>query len=306
MIIHWIINNGIMSNKTKAVILMLISSFAFALSAAAVKLAGNLPVFEKVFFRNIVSVVIAFIVLRQKKMPAFGKLENQKYLISRSLLGILGMVLYFYAITHLVLADSAILHKLFPFFVTIFASIFLKEKISKIQIPALILVFFAALLIIKPRFDYSILPALAGFGCAVISGMAYTLVRFLRDREHPSTIVFYFSLSSLVILSPLVILDFQEPTSIQWIYLLMIGIFAAIGQFSLTYAYRFGKASEVAIYNYSNIIFAAVIGFLIWGEISDIWSIAGGSIIIIISIIVFIYNNRSKETPEVTPYLNDN
>ena len=86
----------------------------------------------------------------------------------------------------------------------------------------------------------------------------------------------------------------------------MIGIFAAVGQFSLTYAHRFGKASEVAIYNYSNIIFAAVIGFLIWGEISDIWSIAGGSIIIIISIIVFIYNNRSKETPEVTPYLSDN
>jgi drug/metabolite transporter (DMT)-like permease len=86
----------------------------------------------------------------------------------------------------------------------------------------------------------------------------------------------------------------------------MIGIFAAIGQFSLTYAYRFGKASDISIYNYSNIIFAAVIGFFIWGEISDIWSITGGSIIIIISIIVFIYNNRSKETSEVTPYLSDN
>jgi len=143
---------------------MLISSLALALSAASVKLAGHLPVFEKVFFRNIISVVVAFIVLRQKKMPAFGKLENQKFLILRSLLGIVGMVLYFYAISHLVLADSAMLHKLFPFFVTIFAAIFLKEKISKIQIPALFLVFFAALLIIKPRFDCSILPALAGFG----------------------------------------------------------------------------------------------------------------------------------------------
>ncbi len=284
-----------MSNKTKAVILMLISSLALALSAAAVKLAGQLPVFEKVFFRNIISVVVAFIVLRQKKMPAFGKLENQKFLILRSLLGIVGMVLYFYAISHLVLADSAMLHKLFPFFVTIFAAIFLKEKISRIQIPALFLVFFAALLIIKPRFDYSILPALAGFGSAVFSGMTYTLVRFLRNREHPSTIVFYFSFASLVVLAPLVILDFQVPTLSQWLYLVMIGIFAAIGQFSLTYAYRYGQASEIAIYSYANIIFAAFLGFIIWGEISDKWSILGGSLIMLISIIVFLYNRRSAD-----------
>jgi len=283
-----------MSDKTKAVILMLISSLAFALSAASVKLAGNLPVFEKVFFRNIISVVVAFIVVRQKGMPAFGKRENQKFLILRSLLGILGMVLFFYAINNLVLADSAMLHKLFPFFVTLFASIFLKEKISKIQIPALILVFLASLLIIKPRFDYSILPALAGFGCAVVSGMTYTLVRFLRDREHPSTIVFYFSFASLVILAPLVLLDYQSPTNAQWVYLIMIGVFAAVGQFSLTYAYRYGKASEIAIYNYTNIIFAGLIGFMIWGEISDIWSIMGGSLIILISIVVFIYNNKNS------------
>lgn len=282
-----------MSDKTKAVILMLVSSLAFALSAAAVKLAGSLPVFEKVFFRNIISVVAAFIVLKQKRMPAFGKAENQKFLILRSLLGVLGMVLYFYAINNLVLADSAMLHKLFPFFVTVFAAIFLKEKISKIQIPALMLVFLASLLIIKPRFDYSILPALAGFGCAVVSGMTYTLVRFLRDREHPSTIVFYFSFTSLVILAPLVLLDFQTPTYSQWIYLSMIGVFAAIGQFSLTYAYRYGKASEIAIYNYTNIIFAAIIGFIIWGEISDVWSILGGTFIILISIFVFVYNHKN-------------
>jgi len=281
-----------MTNKTKAVILMLVSSFALALSAAAVKLAGDIPVFEKVFFRNIISVIVAFIVLKQKKMPAFGKSENQKFLILRSLLGILGMVLYFYAISNLVLADSAMLHKLFPFFVTIFAALFLKEKISKIQIPALIIVFLAALLIIKPRFDYSILPALAGFSCAVVSGMTYTLVRFLRNREHPSTIIFYFSFASLVILAPLVVIDFQMPSSNQWLYLLMIGVFAAIGQFSLTYAYRYGQASEVAIFSYTNIIFAAIIGFMIWGEISDFWSIIGGSLIILISIIVFIFNHK--------------
>ena len=272
---------------------MLVSSLAFACSAAAVKLSGDLPIFEKVFFRNILAVIIAFITLYRQKDPIFGKKENQKYLLLRSFLGVIGMVLYFYAISNLYLADSAMLHKLFPFFVTIFAAIFLREKLSIIQIPALVIVFLAALLIIKPRFDYTIFPALAGFGTAVISGGTYTLVRFLRNREKPATIVFYFSFVSLVILSPLVLLEYKTPTLTQWLYLLMIGVFGAVGQFSLTYAYRYGKASEIAIYNYSNIIFAAFIGFLLWQEIPDVLSIIGGSIIIITSLYFFMFHSKA-------------
>lgn len=279
-----------MRDKTKAVILMLVSSLAFAGVAATVKLSGDLPVFEKVFFRNILAVIIAFVTIKKQRCSFFGKKENRKFLLFRSILGVVGMVLYFYAINHLYLADSAILHKLFPFFVTIFAALFLKEKLSKFQIPGLIIVFLAALLIIKPHFNYTIFPALAGFGSALVSGGTYTLVRFLRDREKPATIVFFFSFFSLVVLAPFVLLEFQSPTPQQWIYLLLIGIFAAIGQFSLTYAYRYGKASEIAIYNYTNIIFAASIGFLLWQEVPDLLSIIGGAIIIITSISIFLFN----------------
>ena len=283
-----------MESKKKAVILMLISSLAFAGSAAAVKLSGDLPVFEKVFFRNILAVLIAYITIRKKGDRLWGERKNRLVLFFRSLLGILGMAMYFYAIRHLFLADSAILHKLFPFFVTIFAAVFLKEKLTKIQIPGMIIAFLASILIIKPKFDYSVLPALAAFGTAVFSGATYTMVRYLRDKETPATIVFFFSFMSLVLLSPLVLLDFQMPSLEQWIYLLMIGIFAAIGQFTLTYAYRYGKASEIAVYNYVNIIFAAILGFLIWQEIPDILSLIGGIIIIGISIIIFYYNLNHK------------
>jgi len=284
-----------MDNKRKAVILMLVSSLAFAGSAASVKLCGDLPVFEKVFFRNILAVFIAFIVILRKKDRFFGEKKNRKILLIRSILGIMGMAMYFYAINNLYLADSAILHKLFPFFVTIFAGIFLKEKPTKIQVPGMIIAFLASIMIIKPRFDYSIFPALAGFGTALLSGVTYTIVRYLRNRETPATIVFFFSFASLVILSPLVLLDFKMPTAEQWLYLLMIGAFAAVGQFSLTYAYRYGKASEIAVYNYANIVFAAILGFLIWQEIPDLLSIIGGSIIIAVSVIVFYYNLKHKE-----------
>ncbi|MFC1887937.1 DMT family transporter [Candidatus Cloacimonadota bacterium] len=283
-----------MENKKKAVILMLVSSIAFACSAAAVKLSGDLPVFEKVFFRNILAVLIAYIVIRRKGDRLWGEKKNRLILLFRSLLGVIAMAMYFYAIRHLYLADSAILHKLFPFFVTIFAAVFLKEKLTKIQIPGMAIAFLASMLIIKPTFDYSVFPALAGLGTALLSGGTYTMVRYLRDKETPATIVFFFSFTSLVILSPLILLEFRMPTLHQWIYLLMIGVFAAIGQFSLTYAYRYGKASEIAVYNYANIIFAALLGFLIWQEIPDILSLIGGIIIIGISIIIFYYNINHK------------
>jgi len=77
----------------------------------------------------------------------------------------------------------------------------------------MIIAFIASMLIVKPKFDYSILPALAGFGTAVLSGATYTIVRYLRNKETPATIVFFFSFTSLVLLAPFILLDFQIPTA---------------------------------------------------------------------------------------------
>jgi drug/metabolite transporter (DMT)-like permease len=281
-----------MDNKPKAVLFMIISAFAFAVMGAMVKLSGDIPVFEKVFFRNLVSLSIAFIILYRNKESYFGKRENQKYLLGRSLLGLSGVIFYFYAISKLLLADSAMLNKLSPFFVTLFACLFLKEKLSKIQIPALIVVFIGAILVIKPQFSLEVLPAFSGMLSAVCAGAAYTLVRYLKNKEHPSTIVFYFSLISVLGMIPFMIFNFKVPTSCQLVYLIGTGVFAAIGQFSLTYGYKFAPASEVSIYNYLSILFSGVIGFFLWNEIPDVLSIFGGVLIILAAVVTFVYNNK--------------
>jgi len=281
-----------MSNKTKAVGFMLISALAFAITQAFVKLAGDLPATEKVFFRNLVSLLIAGLICLKNGSNLWGQPQHRKFLFYRSLLGAVGMVLYFYAISNLILADAAMLNKLSPFFVTIFAVIFLHEKLSRWQIPALILIFAAAMLIVKPRFDLSVLPALAGFGSALLAGAAYTLVRFLGSKERPETIIFFFSLvtTSLMLIS--LVGNFVKPTSLQLIYLLGTGVSAAIGQFGLTYAYRLAPASEISIYNYSSILFAALIGFFLWLELPDLYSVLGGILIIVVSIATFYLNRK--------------
>ncbi|GKX29666.1 membrane protein [Vallitalea longa] len=281
-----------MDNKPKAVLFMLISAIAFALMQTMVKLAGDIPTFEKVLFRNLVSLIIAVNVILKTKTPMFGKKENQKYLLGRSLLGLGGVVFYFYAINNLIMADAAMLNKLSPFFVTIFAYVFLKEKLSKIQIPALLFVFIGSLLIIKPQFSFDIIPALSGLLSAICAGAAYTLVRLLKNKENPSTIVFYFSFVSVIAMIPLTILNFQMPVGSQWLYLIGTGVFAAIGQYGLTFAYKYAPAAEISIYNYTTIIFAAIMGFIVWGELPDGLSILGSIIIIATAITMFLYQNR--------------
>ena len=202
------------------------------------------------------------------------------------------MVLYFFAISKMFLADSTIINKTSPFFLTIFAVLFLKEKLHKIQIPALIIVLIAVFLVVKPQFNLSMIPATAAFFSSICAAAAYTFVRFLGKREKPETIIFFFSLTNTILMIIPMLLRFTMPNSQQIVLLFFTGIFAAIGQFGLTHAYKLAPASEIAIYNYTNVLFAFVVGIVIWHEIPDVYSIIGGIIIIVISVILFFYHKN--------------
>ena len=281
-----------MRNKTKGILYMVISALAFTFMGVAVRLSGDIPVFEKVFFRNFVSFFVALYIIYKSKGSLFGKKKNRLLLNVRSFLGLAGVILNFYAIGRLPLADSNMLNKLSPFFVTLFAFWFLKEKLNKAQIIALVGAFISSMLVIKPEFSITMLPGLAGFLSAISAGAAYTIIRSLSKDEDPSTIVFYFSFISVTFMLPLVVMDFVEPTFTQLIWLLSTGVFASIGQFMVTMAYKYAPAGEVSVYNYSSIVFSTFVAYMIWGEIPDNYSITGGVLIIFIAVMLFNYNKK--------------
>lgn len=281
-----------MKNKNKAIVLMLISALGFALMSTFVKLAGDLPSIEKSFFRNFISLIVATYIIIRSKASFVGKSENRRALIFRSLFGTLGIIANFYAIDHLILADANMLNKLSPFFVIIFSFIFLKEKISNKQIFALVIAFLGSLFIIKPTFSVEMLPAIIGISSAIFAGAAYTFVRYLGGKEKGATIVFMFSAFSCITTLPLVILNFKIPSLTQLIYLLLAGVCASSSQFALTEAYKNAPAKEVSIYDYSQIIFSAIIGFIIFNQIPDYLSIIGYIFIIGASIYMFLYNKK--------------
>lgn len=275
--------------KNKSILLMFLSAFSFSAMQIIVKLLNNIPLMEKVFFRNIISLIIAFIIIKKDNLRYFGLKENRKHLFYRSIFGYAGVILFFYATTQMLLADAAILNKLSPIFVTILAYMFLKEKISKINILALILSFAGAWLVIKPELNLSIIPAASGLLSAAVSGAAYVFITSIGKKESIYTIVFFFSIFSALCSIPFLAFSFVIPNLTELILLLLLGSLAALGQIALTHAYKSSDASEISIYDYSNIIFSSILAYVFLSELPDFYSIIGGVLIIAASIIVFIY-----------------
>ena len=116
-----------MSKRTKGILLLILSAFFFACMNMFVKLSGDeLPVFQKVFFRNAMASVIAFIVLLKNKAPLRPTVKGSwKFLVLRTLFGLTGVVCNYYALETLVLSDASILNKMSPFFAVIFSFIFI-------------------------------------------------------------------------------------------------------------------------------------------------------------------------------------
>ncbi len=280
-------------NKRTAIVLMLASALSFATMSLFVKLASDVPFTEKVFFRNLVSLLIAALVVANSRSSFFGQWRNQPYLLLRSLFGLGGVACFFYAIDHLILVDAEMLNKLSPFFVALFAALFLGERLNWIKSFALILAFGGALLVIKPAFDLRIFPAAIGLLSAACAGAAYTMLRFMKGKESAQTIVFYFSFVSVLGIFPFLIGHFRWPEPLQICCLVAIGVFAAAGQFLLTLAYRYAPASQVSVLMYTGILFSGLYGLLFFSEFPDVYSLLGGAMIVLAGVTIYLQRQSS-------------
>ena len=281
-----------LSNRNKGIFFIIFSAFGFAMMSTFIKLSGDLPTFQKTFFRNLVSCLVALFFIIKHKESFFGKKENQRLLILRSIFGTIGIVLNFYSIDKLVLSDANMLNKLSPFFVIIFSALFLSEKIKPKQILAIIIAFLGTLFIIKPSFNLEIIPSLTGVLGAIFAAAAYTCLRSLGGKEKHYTIVFYFSLFSTIVIFPFMLASYTKMTIIQLLYLVLAGIFASIGQFGITIAYKYAPAKAISIFDYSNIVFSAIISLIIFRVLPDYLSFIGYIIIFSSSFYMYLYNKK--------------
>lgn len=284
-----------MNNKLKGILFLLISGLSFSVMNVFVHLSGNLPVVQKSFFRNIVALVVAIIVLWQERKNIHVPSKSWKYLIFRATAGTIGLLCNYYAVDHLLLADASILSKLSPFFAILFSYMLMKEEVKPFQIISVLGAFIGALFVVKPSFNITeFYPALIALGGGIMAGLAYSYVRYLGKLGVTGAfVVFFFSAFSSLMLLPFLIIGFVPMSTQQVIYLLIAGVTAAGGQFGLTLAYYNAAAKDISVFDYSQIIFSALLGFYIFEQVPDYMSFIGYFVIIAMALIMFIYNRRT-------------
>ena len=282
-----------MNKKYMGVVYIVIAAFFFALMSLFVKLSGNLPVFQKSFFRNIVALFFALIILVRKKPDIHINKGDFLGLVLRATFGTIGVLCNFYAVDHLLLADATILNKLSPFFAVIMGALILKEKIKPFQIITISCALLGALFVIKPGSGIIAMPALIGLLGGLGAGSAYTMVRWLGKRGVSGPfVVFFFSAFSCLVLAPFTFINYVPMTSSQLICLILAGTSAAIAQFAITNAYFYAPAREISVFDYSQILFSALLGFFIFHQVPDGLSWVGYGIILGSAIANFIFNKK--------------
>lgn len=286
-----------MNQRTKGIICIILSAFCFALMNCCVRLAGDLPSIQKSFFRNLVAALFALILLMKDIRAGKNVSINRRqlpFLLLRSIFGTIGILCNFYAVDHLVLSDASMLNKMSPFFAILCSYFVLKEKITPVQGGAVLFAFIGALFIIKPTLSNmdlfpSIIGLLGGFG----AGTAYTMVRKLGQTGiNKTVIVLFFSSFSCLVTLPFLIFDYHSMNGLQIAALIGAGLAAAGGQFSVTNAYCFAPAREISVYDYTQVIFSALLGFFLFGQVPDLLSLVGYVLICGTGIGMFLYNRR--------------
>ncbi len=292
------------TDKQKGIIFIILSAFNFSVMNTLVKFVEGVPSIEKAMFRNAVALLFTFIILvktRLNKEKVEKKYErhflpnkgNEKILLIRSIAGTLGLAFLYISIDRIDLTDATMLNKLSPFFMILFSYIFLKEKIYKPQIIALIIAFLGAMLVIRPTLSIEVIPYIIGMLSGLFAGLAYTCVRYLSSiGERSSIIIFYFSLTTIIILSPVLYFVYVPLNESQFMLLILSGLFASFGQFALTKAYSLAPSKEISIYDYSQMIFSSIWGYLVFAQVPNSLSLTGYFVILVASMYMYLYNNK--------------
>ncbi|MDY3817740.1 MAG: DMT family transporter [Lachnospiraceae bacterium] len=282
------------TEKKQGIFFIISAGFFFALMTLFIRISGDLPTMQKTFFRNAVAAIVAVAMLAKSKEGFRIKKGSYGDLFWRSICGTLGMVCNFYAVDHMGLADANILNKLSPFFAILMSIMILKENANIVEWISVAVAFIGAVFVVKPAMNMQFVVAMIGVLGGLGAGMAYTFVRKLGKKgERGPVIVMFFSLFSCAFTLPFFLVQYQPMTGRQWLYLILAGVCAAGGQLSITKAYTKAPAKEISVFDYTQVLFAALLGFFFLGQIPDILSVIG--YVIIIGSAIFKWNYLQKQ-----------
>ncbi|HKP68665.1 MAG TPA: DMT family transporter [Pyrinomonadaceae bacterium] len=276
---------------------MFLSTLAFSVANILVKYLSHIPPMEVVFFRTTVS--SAFCLIGLYRAGADWRGSNRTLLLLRGLFGTTALYLFFTTVQQIPLASAMTIQYLSPIFTSIIAIFVLSEKVRSMQWLFYAIAFGGVVLIQQIDTRVSPFYLTIGIVSAFCSGVAYNLVRSLRGREHPLTVVLHFQLIGVIVGGISLFFQWRTPTGWDWLLLFLIGGFSQLGQIFLTNALQKERVAGVAIINYTGLVYGLLIGSLVFGETQSAESFAGMLLVVFGVLLSVVYSNRKQDLEKI-------
>ena len=260
------------------IVYMFLASACFATMSAFIKGIGQeLPIPELVFLRCLLAIPFLMFIVHLRQRPYIVKAK--KLVILRTIFGMTAMFCFFYALTHMPLAECIFLGRTQPLLLALLSPFVIGEKAPLAAWLAIFTGICGVALIMQPQAAWSSVGWVAVAGAAA-AAMAHLMVRRLNATDFPLTIVFNFTVLTCIISGIWVFPRFVMPSISHWFFLLCVALFASLGQLFMTLAYQRDRAPAIASASYASVVLALFYGYFIWGEVPQTFTWIGGALIV--------------------------
>ena len=274
---------------------MFLSICAFSIMDLIVKWSTDYPIGQVLFFRGFFGIIFYFFIIPRDRLNNFYKTKRAGLHFLRCISGLIALVAIFIALRKLPLATVVSISFAAPIFTTILSIFILNEKVGIYRWLAVLIGFLGIIIITQPGISslniYYIFPIIF---CLGLSYVAIT-IRQLSTTEPVWLISFYFSLSITILSFFTIPSGWVMPNWSDFLLLSLVGVFGGVANLWLSLSYRYSEVSLVTPLKYLSLVFAIILGYLIWEEIPTLKSLFGAVLVIVSTLIIFrreIYKKR--------------
>ncbi len=260
---------------------MMLSMFGFASMDAMTKfLVRDLPVFQTLWIRYMIFAVFALLIARPLGIRRTMRSKRPFMQAARGVLALVESFVFVLAFHYLPLAETHAVGAASPLIVIALSVPLLREKAGLHRWLAVIVGFVGVMLIIRPGFESISLPLLLPLLGAFLWGLYQILVRLVSRGDRPETTLLWSAFSGLIVVSCIAPFHWQAPDSLAWLLLIGVGILGSLSHYALIKALDFAEAGAMQPFSYMLLVWATVMGAIVFGDIPAAWTILGACLIV--------------------------
>ena len=272
---------------------MMLSSFFVALVSLGVKLLSHIPAVEILFFNSLGALIASFTTLKYLRISVWG--HNRTLLLVRGIVGTLGVVLYFFTLQHIPIPSAMTLHNTAPIFAALIGVFVVQEPVRLQQWFFFVLSFVGIILINGLSLTETSWYVCSGLAGAFFRGLANSIVRKIKHKEHPLVVTLYAYVVTVPLTSIYLSYHFVIPQVQDWVILGIISLLGYVAHYYAVRAYQLGPLAPVAATAYAAIIFALLFSYLFLEETLPVFKLLGVGLVLI-GVLLNIFFQQKKAT----------